>query len=300
MNIMKYFTKEVKIGIVGIIALCLLVYGINYLKGIHLFRPTTYFYVKYENINGLTKSSPVYADGYKVGIVRNIDYDYTRPRNVIVEIELDTEMQIPKGSYADLETEMLGTVKMNLKLTSHDSGIHQTGDTIPGKISNGLMESVASIVPQLQSLIPKLDSILTSVNQITGNEDIPVIISQVRTSTAKLDGLIDGFTRVANKDIPQLITRIDRIGGNFEEISENLKTVDYAEMLGKIDATMTNVKLFTEKLNSKDNSLGLLLNDDQLYNSVNTTINNASTLLQGIENNPKRYVGFSLFGRKDK
>lgn len=300
MNIMKYFTKEVKIGIVGIIALCLLVYGINYLKGIHLFRPTTYFYVKYENINGLTKSSPVYADGYKVGIVRNIDYDYTRPRNVIVEIELDTEMQIPKGSYADLETEMLGTVKMNLKLTSHDSGIHQTGDTIPGKISNGLMESVASIVPQLQSLIPKLDSILTSVNQITSNEDIPVIISQVRTSTAKLDGLIDGFTRVANKDIPQLITRIDRIGGNFEEISENLKTVDYAEMLGKIDATMANVKLFTEKLNSKDNSLGLLLNDDQLYNSVNTTINNASTLLQGIENNPKRYVGFSLFGRKDK
>lgn len=300
MNIMKYFTKEVKIGIVGIIALCLLVYGINYLKGIHLFRPTTYFYVKYENINGLTKSSPVYADGYKVGIVRNIDYDYTRPRNVIVEIELDTEMQIPKGSYADLETEMLGTVKMNLKLTSHDGGIHQTGDTIPGKISNGLMESVASIVPQLQSLIPKLDSILTSVNQITSNEDIPVIISQVRTSTAKLDGLIDGFTRVANKDIPQLITRIDRIGGNFEEISENLKTVDYAEMLGKIDATMANVKLFTEKLNSKDNSLGLLLNDDQLYNSVNTTINNASTLLQGIENNPKRYVGFSLFGRKDK
>ena len=111
---MKYFTKEVKIGIAGIIALCILVYGINYLKGIHLFKPSNYFYVKFENINGLTKSSPVFADGFRVGIVRNLYYDYANPGNVVAEIDVEPGLRIPKGSSAELATEMLGGVKMNL------------------------------------------------------------------------------------------------------------------------------------------------------------------------------------------
>ena len=95
---MKYITKEVRIGIAGIIALCVLVYGINWLKGIHMFQPSSYFYAKFQNVNGLTKSSPVFADGVRVGIVRDIFYDYTNPGNVVVEVELDTELRIPKGS----------------------------------------------------------------------------------------------------------------------------------------------------------------------------------------------------------
>ena len=91
---MKYITKEVRIGIAGIIALCVLIYGINWLKGIHMFQPSSYFYAKFQNVNGLTKSSPVFADGVRVGIVRDIYYDYVNPGNVIVEVELDTELRI--------------------------------------------------------------------------------------------------------------------------------------------------------------------------------------------------------------
>ena len=93
---MKYITKEVRIGIAGIVALCVLIYGINWLKGIHMFQPSSYFYAKFENVNGLTKSSPVFADGVRVGIVPDIYYDYAKPGNVIVEVELDTELRIPK------------------------------------------------------------------------------------------------------------------------------------------------------------------------------------------------------------
>ena len=100
---MKYITKEVRIGIAGIVALFILVYGINYLKGINMFKPSSYFYVKFHNVNGLAKSSPVFADGVRVGIVRDIYYDYSQPENVIVEVELDTELRIPKGSSAELE-----------------------------------------------------------------------------------------------------------------------------------------------------------------------------------------------------
>ena len=103
---MKGFNKEVKIGIAGVIALFLLIYGINYLKGISLFKPTRHFYVQFEDINGLTKSSPVFADGFKVGIVSNLEYDYVHPGNVVAEIDVDPSLRIPKGSTAELQSEI--------------------------------------------------------------------------------------------------------------------------------------------------------------------------------------------------
>jgi len=296
---MKFFTKEVKIGIVGIVALCILVYGINYLKGIHMFRPSTYFYVNYENISGLTKSSPVYADGFKIGIVREIHYDYKRPRNVTVEIELDKDMQIPRGSYADLETELLGTVKMNVILSDYSLGLHNIGDTIPGKVNNGIMASVTSLVPQIESLIPKLDSILTSVQGIVGNEDIPAILSNVKYTTANLQATTNQLNKFAQNDLPVLTAKLNRIGDDFSVMSSNLSSIDYAETFGKIDSTLQNIKMLTDNLNSKDSSIGLLLNDSQLYNNLNATMQNAANLLDDLQSNPKRYVHFSLFGRKD-
>ena len=170
---MKYITKEVKIGIAGIAALCILVYGINYLKGIHLFKPTSYFYVKFENVNGLTKSSPVFADGYSVGIVRNLYYDYTHPGNVVAEIDVDPDLRIPKGSTAELATEMLGGVRMNLLLANNPREKYEIGDTISGNLNNGMLEQVSNLMPQIEKMLPKLDSILTSLNTALGDPAIP-------------------------------------------------------------------------------------------------------------------------------
>lgn len=126
---MKYLTKEVRIGIAGIIALCILVYGINYLKGIHMFKPSSYFYVKFTNINGLTKSSPVFADGFRVGIVRDLYYDFTQPGKVVAEIDVDPDLRIPKGSTAELTAELMGGVKMNLLLANNPRERFEIGDT---------------------------------------------------------------------------------------------------------------------------------------------------------------------------
>ena len=113
---MKGFNKEVKIGIAGVIALFLLIYGINYLKGVSLFEPTKYFYVQFENINGLSKSSPVFADGFKVGIVSDLKYDYVHPGEVVAQIDVEPSLRIPKGSTAELQSDLLGNVKLNLLL----------------------------------------------------------------------------------------------------------------------------------------------------------------------------------------
>lgn len=297
---MKYFTKEVKIGIMGIVALAVLIYGINFLKGINMFKPTSYYYVKYSNINGLAKSSPVFADGYKIGVVRDIHYDYTNPGNVTVEIETDTDMRIPKGSRAELVMELLGTVKMNFILTRNPYESYNVGDTIPGTLNNGLMEAVTDVlVPQVEKLMPRLDSILISLNGILGDSSITETLHSAQRIAGNLETTTRQLNRLLQNDIPQLTGKLNTIGDNFISISNDLKAIDYASTFTKIDETMTNVKLMSEKLNRKDNTLGLLLNDSSLYNSLNATGANAAILLEDLQKNPKRYVHFSLFGRRN-
>lgn len=297
---MKYITKEVKIGIAGIIALCLLVYGINYLKGIHMFKPASYFYVKFNNVNGLTKSSPVYADGFRVGIVRELYYDYDNPGNVLAEIDVEPDLRIPKGSSAELAAEMLGGVRMNLLLANNPRERYEIGDTIPGNLNNGMMEKVANMVPQIEKMMPKLDSILTSLNAVLANPAIPATLQNVQNLTASLASTSKQLQTLMNNDIPQLTGKLNTLGDNFIVMSNNLKQIDYAAAMEKVDSTLANVRSITEKLTSKDNTIGLLLNDPGLYNNLNATTANAASLLQDLQAHPKRYVHFSLFGKKDK
>ena len=297
---MKYITKEVRIGIAGIIALCVLVYGINYLKGINMFKPSSYFYVKFKNVNGLAKSSPVFADGVRVGIVRDIYYDYNQAENVVVEVELDTELRIPKGSSAELTSELMGGVRMDILLANNPREKYAIGDTIPGKLNNGMKESVAALMPQIEQMLPKLDSIMTSLNTILGDQSIPATLHSVEKMAANLEVTSGQLKVLMGRDIPQLTGKLNTLGDNFISISDNLKKIDYANTFNEIEQTLANVKIVTEKLNSKDNTVGLLLNDPQLYNNLNATTANAASLLEDLKEHPKRYVHFSLFGKKEK
>ena len=297
---MKYITKEVRIGIAGIIALCVLVYGINYLKGINMFKPSSYFYVKFKNVNGLAKSSPVFADGVRVGIVRDIYYDYNQAENVVVEVELDTELRIPKGSSAELTSELMGGVRMDILLANNPREKYAIGDTIPGKLNNGMMASVAALMPQIEQMLPKLDSIMTSLNTILGDQSIPATLHSVEKMAANLEVTSGQLKVLMGRDIPQLTGKLNTLGDNFISISDNLKKIDYANTFNEIEQTLANVKIVTEKLNSKDNTVGLLLNDPQLYNNLNATTANAASLLEDLKEHPKRYVHFSLFGKKEK
>lgn len=297
---MKYITKEVKIGIAGIAALCILVYGINYLKGIHMFKPSSYFYVKFENINGLTKSSPVFADGYRVGIVRELYYDYEKPGNVVAEIDIDPELRIPKGSTAELTADMLGGIKMSLLLANNPRERHEVGDTIPGMLNNGIMGKAADMVPQVEKMLPKLDSILGSLNKLLADPALPATLNNVKDLTASMAVSSRELEKLMKNDIPQLTGKLNTIGDNFALISNNLKEVDYAASMQKVDSTLANVKALTDRLSQKDNTIGLLLNDPTLYNNLSATSANAASLLEDLKAHPKRYVHFSLFGKKDK
>ena len=207
---------------------------------------------------------------------------------------------LAKGSTAVLAAEMLGGVKMNLLLANNPREKYQIGDTIPGVLNNGMMEKVATMMPQVEKMLPKLDSILASLNVILADPAIPATLHNVQDLTASMAVTSRQLQTLMKDDIPQLTGKLNTIGDNFALISNNLKEIDYAAAMQKVDATLNNVKMITDKLNQKDNTVGLLLNDPSLYNNLNATTANAASLLEDLKSHPKRYVHFSLFGKKDK
>lgn len=297
---MNYFTKEVKIGLAGIVTVAILFFGIRFLKGINMLKATNYYYVEFENIGGLTQSSPVYADGYGIGIVRDITYNYQHPGHVVVEIQVDKEFKMPEGSSGELVAEMLGTIKMNLILNKHATRWYTPGDTIPGRINGGLMDEAARLVPKMAQILPRLDSIAASLNQLLADPAITKTLHNTEHITANLATASCQLNRIMSQDIPQLTDNLQTVSHNFASVSENLKGIDYASTFRKVDSTLYNIQLITEKLNSKDNSVGLFLNDPSLYNNLNATSANAAALLEDLKIHPKRYVHFSVFGKKDK
>ena len=292
--------KEVKIGIIGILAIGMLIFGINYLRGATMFKSSRSYYVEFNNINGLPTSSPVFANGYKIGLVRDIQYNYEKLGSVTVEVELDNDMRIPSGSKGELVTEMLGTVKMNLLLNLESQSYLQPGDTLQGFANNGIMGVAETMVPKIEQLLPKMDSILSSLNQLLADPALAATLHNAEQVTANLNITTNELNKLMKNDLPKITGNLVTMSEDINTITHNLKGIDYAATMSRIDSTLYNVQLLTNKLNSKDNSIGLLFNDPTLYNNLSTTTANAASLLEDLKSHPKRYVHFSLFGRKEK
>lgn len=298
---MKYFTKEVKIGLAGIVALFMLIYGLNYLKGVDIFKPSKYIYVKFSDINGLTKSSPVYANGFKVGIVSDIVYDNLHPGNIAVEVELEQDIILPKGTSAELQAEMLGGVRMNLLFAENKGDFYAIGDTLQGANNAGLMGDLSTeLMPKIVMMMPKLDSILVSLNAILADKSIPSTLSSLDATMKNLERSSASLSVLLDKDLPQAMTKLDKIEDNVVTLTDELNDANIKDTFTKINSTLADVNQFTSKLGQSDNSLGLLVNDRAFYDNLNATAENAANLLKDLKEHPKRYVHFSLFGKKDK
>ena len=293
--------KEVKIGLAGIASLVILFFGINYLKGRNMFKPDSYYMVDFTNINGLAKSSPVYANGYKIGIVRDIAYNHSKPGHVAVEIEVDENIRVPEGSWAELVSEMLGTVKMNVFLNYGNTKYCLPGDTIVGKTNEGVLSAAEKeLMPQIGAMLPKLDSIMTSLNKLLGDEALVNTLHNIESLTATLNHTSRKLNTFINDSLPAITSNVTCITNDMKVISNNLKDVDYASTFSKIDSTLQNVNYLTSKLKEKGNSLGMLFNDKELYDELKSVANSANVLINDLKDHPKRYVHFSLFGKKDK
>ena len=300
---MKYFTKEVKIALVAIAGVVVLFFGMNFLKGLNIFSSEDNYYVQFSDITGLSSSSPVYADGFKVGVVKDIIYDYSHTEGSKVLIGVDKQLRIPQGSSAEIVSDMLGNVKVNLLLANNPREKVAPGGLIKGMINDGAMGKLQDMVPAVEKMLPKLDSIMTSLNAILADpairqslHNVQAITDNLTTSTAQLNTLMAGL----NKNVPGMMAKANNVLDNTETLTANLAAVDVASTMRQVDQTIANVQQLTAKLNSKEGTLGLLMNDTQLYDNLNSTMRNADSLVIDLRQHPKRYVHFSVFGRKYK
>lgn len=308
---MKKLSNEVKIALTAIAAVALLFIGLNFLKGINVFESSNSYYVKFKDVKGLAVSNAVYANGYPVGIVRDINYNYAGNTGVVVRIELDTEMKVPRHTTAELELALMGGVTMNLILGNNPTDHISPYDTIPGGLYEGAMDKAAAMMPDVERMVPKLDSILTHLNRIVGDpalrqslQNAAVISENLKTTTAQLDRMMSG-------DVPRMMEHLHQTAANANHITTDLAKADLGETIRQINGALTDVQRASgqlntvmgevhQKLNSTDNNLGALLGDRLLYDRLNNTVANADSLMLDFKAHPKRYVHFSIFGRKSK
>lgn len=300
---MKFFTKEVKIALVAICGLVILFFGMNFLKGLNLFSSANRYYISFKDISGLSSSSPIYADGYKVGVVKGIKYDYNRLGDIIVEAEVDDELRIPEGSSAEIVSDMLGNVKVNLLLATNPRKRIAPGETIQGGINDGALGKMKDMIPTIMSILPKIDSIAASLNVLLADPALAHSLKNMEKVTGDLTVTTRNVNRLlaeVNSKVPGLMTHADSVLYNTNLVAKKLNNLDVEGTMAKVDETLANVKDFTAQLNDRQGSLGMLLHDPSLYNNLNSTMRSADSLLIDLKAHPKRYVHFSIFGRKDK
>lgn len=299
----KLFSKELIIGVTVLITLLVLFFGIDYLKGINVFKATNYYYVNYTNVAGLVQSAPVTINGYKVGQVRDIVYQYDNPGHIMVELSLNKNLRVPKGSKAVLVTDMLGTSSIELHLAAGNVH-HEIGDELIGVNSGGLMDDITSnVLPAVTDMIPKVDSLLTAVNYLVSDpallnsiHRLDNVMYNLESSTSSLD--------LAMRRVPGIVTTADgtmvnvnRLSANLLTISEDLSTLSARLKDMPVDSIYTNVNAITAnlndittQLNSPNSSLGLLMRDPALYNNLNNSAAHLDSILIDVKRQPKRYI----------
>lgn len=296
----KFFRKEVLIGASVIIALAILFSGIEFLKGVNVFKDSNYYYVSYSNVEGLAVSAPVNLNGFKVGQVRDISYQYDNPGHVLVELSLDKQLRVPQGSKAILKSDILGTASIELEMGRGDRN-HSVGDSLIAEIRTGLMDNVSdNLMPDIAKIFPKIDTLVTNINSIVADPAITAsvqrlnnITANLEQTTAKLSALMSTLQPIT-KDIKSITGNVDTMSGDLSELSRDLKSMPVDSLVGDLQTITGNLKMLTEQLNDKNSTLGLMMNDPRLYENINTTIQSLDSLFIDIKKNPKRYISIKL------
>lgn len=293
--------KLIAIGVSAVVALAILVFGINYLKGINLFHSANYYFAVYDNVTGLAVSAPVTANGFKVGQVREMKYMYDDPGHVRVELALDSDLKITEGTVAVLGTDLLGTASITLEIPLTENYLPK-GSTLTSRQNSGLMDNVSGeLMPGIVGMMPKIDSLLVAVTNVVSDPALAAAVKRLDAITADLNVMSANIAK-ATRPLPGVMDNAAVVASNLNHMSQSLDSLS-TELKGlPLDSTMANVvaltdnlKQITEKLQTTDSSLGMLVNDPGLYNSLNNTVASLDSLITDVKARPKRYLKFSVF-----
>lgn len=303
------FTKEVGIGILVILGTLMSVFSYNYLKGINLFEKTRTFKIVYTKVDGLSPSNPVTLNGYKIGKVQKINFNPNDTKELIVDVVIENDVKFSKTSKAELyETGLIGGKAIAIIPDYDNNVIAKSGDYLIGVVKPGLTDLVNQIMPQIQlqleAVMKKAEIVLSNVNSLFDEETKESLKSSIdefgnlTNSLSETSANINDFIKDNSPNLTTTIDNLNETSLKIKDISSSMSEVDLNLILTNLDSTISNLNKITHKLNQGEGTIGKLLYDDVLFKNLDDATKNLEELIEDIKLNPKRYVHFSIFGKK--
>ncbi|HJZ39360.1 MAG TPA: MlaD family protein [Bacteroidales bacterium] len=306
-------TREFKIGIVAVIAIVLTIWGINFLKGINVLKPTDKYYAVYNNVKGLIESAVVYLNGYKVGNVTGIAFDRNNMNKIVVQISLHQKLKLPRNTALVIRSASLisGTKDLDL-VPGNEPGFHESGDTLVSLLQVELTDYIDPIRHQVESLVTSMDTLMVSLNGLMDEKtranmqgaiaNLNGALGSLRLSLQSTGSLSESMDNLASftGNLEKNNERISAILENFGAISDTLKQADLKALINNADVTFAKTAELFDQINKGNGTAGQLITNDSLYNNLNSALASLDSLLTDLREHPKRYVHLSVFGKKDK
>jgi len=313
---MKKISNEVKVGATALITILVFVWLFNFLKGKDYLKSTAIYYTVYDKVGGLAESSPVEINGYKVGVVRSVEFIDALSGRLLVEFSVKKNFRLPKNTVAEIvPVSILGGMKVQF-VYGNGPGTYSPGDTIPGRLAESLLDKIdTEITPvkeKLTSLIVVLDSVISSVDEIMDPEfkkNFSSTMAHLNNTTAGLDKAIGSKSKALSATVDNInkFTRmladnsgkINKTFTNLESISDTLAAANIYGAVANLKASLEKTSVMLDNLNEGKGSAGKLMTNDSLYTNLSGSLESLNLLLKDMKLNPKRYVHFSVFGKKD-
>ena len=313
---MKKISNEVKVGGVALLTIVIFIWLFNFLKGKDFLKNTAVYYTVYDKVGGLAESSPVEVNGYKVGVVQSIDFVDATSGKLLAVFSVDKNFKLPKNTVAEIvPVSLLGGMKVQF-IYGKGPGTYANGDTIPGRLAESLMDKIDNeLLPlkeKIANLISEIDTVMNSVNDIMNadfKKDLGGTLSNLNGTTKSLDNILGS----KEKELKATLDNVNRfskmLSDNSDNMSKtftNLKTISDTLAAADIYGSVSNLKASLEKaskmmenMNNGKGTAGQILTNDTLYTNLTNSLESLNLLLQDLKANPKRYVHFSIFGKKN-
>lgn len=293
--------SEVKIGIITIVAFVLGYLGLNFLKGINIFEPENRYNIRLENLNGTAVATPVMISGYKVGSVQKISFGYDEKRGygADVVIGLDPGVQIPQGSTIKVKTNVLSGAELIITAPKlHQGGFLVSGDNIPVAAGDDIMVTLTDkVLPSVMDILPELTATLKRLNELAHNSAIDSMLTNLNKSSNEMNKAMAKLNETM-KPMPEVVGNMNTLSKSLVVVGQKAERLPLDSLMENLNATTANLRHMTAQLRSQEGTAGKLLNDPSLYNRLDSLANSADALMKDLKENPKRYVHFSIFGRK--
>jgi phospholipid/cholesterol/gamma-HCH transport system substrate-binding protein len=310
-------SNEVKVGATVIITIVVFIWLYNFLKGKNFFQNVAYYYSVYDNIGGLSESNPVEVNGYKVGVVQSINFYDDTSGKILVEFSVDKDFRLPVNTVAEVTPiSLLGGMKVQF-VYGNGPGFYNEGDTIPGRVAPSLAEMVRSefqpLKEKFSSLMVTLDSVTSSLDNLMDEDfksDLRSTVGNLKSTSGSLKKIVGSKETDLESTIENLNKftgmlaensgKISKSVGNLEAITDTIAAADMYQTIVNLKASLLQASTTLEKLNEGKGTVGQLMTNDTLYSNLSSSLVSLNALLTDMKANPKKYVHFSIFGKKQK